>query len=114
MLLASCGTDDSNGAAISDLSPEAQEGLRLVQNSGCVACHGEDGTGGVAPSWKGLAGSTRPLTDGREVIADREYLVRAIMDPGADVVEGTTLVMPENQLGPEEVERIVDYLEELS
>jgi hypothetical protein len=46
-------------------------------------------------------------------VADREYLVTAIMDPGAQVVRGYSLMMPVNGLSATEVEKIVDYIEEL-
>jgi hypothetical protein len=55
----------------------------------------------------------RKLTDGTEVIADREYMITAIMDPGAQVVRGYSLMMPVNGLDATEVEKIVDYIEEL-
>ena len=40
------------------------------------------------PPGKGLAGKTVELSDGRTVVADHDYLVRSILDPDAQVVEG--------------------------
>jgi hypothetical protein len=40
-------------------------------------------------------------------------MITAIMDPGAQVVRGYSLMMPVNGLDATEVEKIVDYIEEL-
>jgi cytochrome c oxidase subunit 2 len=110
-VLYACGGGSSPSA--DSLSPSAQEGLEIAQNNGCASCHGSDFDGAGGPSWKGLAGSVRKLTNGTEVLADREYLATAIMDPGAQVVRGYSLMMPVNGLSTAEVEKIVDYIEEL-
>lgn len=46
----------------------AEEGERLYQMYGCMACHSTDGTlvGKVGPSWKGLYGSEREIAKGGE------------------------------------------------
>ncbi len=79
-----------------------------------MSCHGGNGEGGVGPTWQGLAGSTRTLTDGTEVVADRDYLVRSILDPGAQKVEGYAVAMPLANLTDAQVASIVDYIEALS
>lgn len=99
--------------ASTELSDNAKEGLQIAQSNGCASCHGSDFGGGVGPTWKGLADSVRVLTDGSEVIADRDYLVESIVEPNAKVVRGYSLVMPGNGLTAEQVERIVDYITEL-
>lgn len=109
----SCG-GATEPSAPEGLSPSAQAGWDLTQNKGCVACHGRDGGGGSGPSWIGLAGSTRTLDDGTEVVADRDYLVRAVADPQADQVNGYNILMPQVPLTPTEVASIVDFLEEFS
>lgn len=102
-----------NGGDTSDLSAEAREGRELYNSSGCAGCHGRDGDGGVGPSLIGLPGSERELIDGSTVIADHDYLVRAIMDPDAEIVVGYNLRMPSNRLTIEEVESLIAYIEEL-
>src|SRR6185436_2613150 len=49
-----------------------QEGQRLSELMGCVACHSNDGStlGKVGPSWKGLFGSERQFADGKKALAD--------------------------------------------
>ena len=60
----------------------------LVRAVGCEACHSSDGSEGIGPTWQGLYLSQRTLTDGSTVIADDAYLLRAIVDPNTEVVEG--------------------------
>lgn len=106
--LAACGGDEEL-----NLSPAAAEGRSIAQEAGCVSCHGADGGGQVGPAWKGLAGSAVSLADGTTVLADTEYLTRAITDPDAEMVAGYTIRMPENTLSDAEVASVVAYIEEL-
>lgn len=110
VVLFACGGSSPSSA---DLSDNAKQGLEIAQNNGCASCHGSDFGGGSGPTWQGLAGSVRTLTDGTEVTADRAYLVEAIMQPDAKVVRGYSLMMPKNGLPADQVELIVDYIEEL-
>jgi cytochrome c oxidase subunit 2 len=104
LALIACGGDES---------PERASGREVAAENGCLACHGADGEGGAGPAWTGLAGSTVTLVDGTTVTADTEYLTRAIGDPGAQIVEGWGLSMPENDLADSEIAAVVDYIESL-
>jgi cytochrome c oxidase subunit 2 len=107
--VASCGGgDDSN------LSEIGQLGKNTSNANGCASCHGANGQGGVGPGWIDLAGSERELTDGTTVIADDEYLLRAILEPAAEEVVGYTIKMPVNGLSDAEAQTIVTYINELS
>jgi hypothetical protein len=71
------------------VSPE--EGSRLYQAYGCIACHAVDSTSltKLGPTWKGLYGSQRTVAGGVvRVIADDAYLRESILQPGAKVVSG--------------------------
>lgn len=72
--------------------PTVEEGQRLYQMIGCMACHSIDGTtvGKVGPSWKGLFGSVREIGKGDvgKVNADEVYLKESILNPSAKVVKG--------------------------
>lgn len=114
--LAACGGDDD-----SDLSEQARTGRNTANSSGCASCHGSDGQGGVGPTWVDLAGSevtlTVPEDEGggtRTVIADDEYLRRAILDPQAEEVEGYTVNMPTNGLSEAETDDVIAYIKELT
>lgn len=109
ILAGACGGGDESAAD----TPEGR-GEQLAEDSGCVACHGVDGVGGVGPKWTGLLGSERTLESGAVVVADGPYLARSIADPAAEVVEGYTVVMPENGLSASEIDDVVAYIESLS
>lgn len=78
--------------AVVQVKPTAEEGARLYQMFGCMACHSTDGStvGKVGPSWKGLFGSERDIAKGIKgrVKADAEYLKESILNPSARVVKG--------------------------
>lgn len=86
-----------------DLSPRAvaaddqagpvsvEEGKRLAQLYGCVACHSIEtaAVSRLGPTWKGLFGSERPYAKGvLRAIADEAYLKESILEPTAKVVSG--------------------------
>jgi cytochrome c oxidase subunit 2 len=95
------------------LSPAAEHGRDVARSSGCVACHGADGEGGVGPRWTGLYPTEVELEDGSTVVADEAYLRRAINDPDADVRAGFAVSMPENDLDADDVDAVVAYIEAL-
>jgi cytochrome c oxidase subunit 2 len=108
---AACADDAAMAPA--DLSPEAQAGYDVALNSGCFACHGADGSGGVGAKWAGLAGTEVELTDGSTVVADSAYLTQAILDPDATTAAGFSIKMPENRLTAEQAASVVAYIEAL-
>src|SRR5918996_5619158 len=76
--------------------PEAaSRGAVLAEGTGCLVCHSVDGTPGSGPTWKGVAGSSRPLESGETVVADDEYLRISIVDPSIEIVVGYQDVMPD-------------------
>lgn len=106
-LLLGCSSSDGT------LSEAAASGKRIATAKGCAGCHGQNGEGGVGPKWVGLAGSEVQLFDGSVVIADDEYLVRSIKEPGADLLAEYALQMPQNDLSDDEVDAVVAYIKEL-
>ena len=81
----------------------------LAVELGCASCHSVDGTRREGPTWQGLAGSDVTLDDGTVVVADRDYLRRAITDPGSQVPLGFG-PMPTQQLTPEQVDALANYI----
>jgi hypothetical protein len=64
---------------------------------------------------EGLYGAERTFTDGTTGIADEEYLIESIVEPGALIVEGYENVMaPYTHLSEGELQSIVEYLRTLS
>ncbi len=115
VLLAGCGGGESASEAPSaPLSEEAQAGKRLV-TSRCSGCHTSNGKPSSGPTFKGLAGSTVNLADGSTVVADDAYLLRAIVDPEADVVRGypktvMSSAAPKGSISDADARRMVEYL----
>ena len=110
-LLVGCGANDD--AAV-DLPPAAAEGRSVMRGNGCAACHGSNGEGGVGPAFAGLYGSEVELQSGETVVADREYLVESINNPGAKLKAGYSLPMPTNDLSPGEIDAVIAYIEALA
>ena len=109
-----CAGGTNEVAPPDDLSLAGQAGWQAAASNGCMSCHGRDGVGGTGPGWVGLAGSTRQLVDGTQLVADRDYLVRALVDPHAERVDGYSILMPTVDLTDEEIDSIIDYLEEIA
>ena len=117
--LAGCnggGSEAGDGTTPAD--PVAARGKGLVEERACLSCHTTDGTRLTGPSWKGLAGSTVELADGRRVVADRDYLRRAVQDPNAELVKGfpsgiMAAVVKPGSVSDEEADAIAAYIETL-
>ena len=115
--LPSDGSDPTTPPVTFD--PEAAaRGAVLAEGTACLQCHTVDGSGGVSgPTWKGLAGSDRPLTTGGFVVADNSYLFNSIVDPSSQVVAGFDDVMPStfgDQLTEEEIDDLIAYIDSLA
>ncbi len=101
-------------------APAAGEtGLALLQKHGCLGCHSLDGSRSVGPSFQGIAGrQVIIVTAGAErtVLSDRQYLEKAILEPGVDIVQGYPPAMPSyaGQLADAELADILDYLMNLA
>lgn len=112
------GGDTTQTPPVVEVDTEAvARGMQLAIDKGCSACHTVDGTTLTGPTWKGLAGSTRPLESGETVVADSAYLFNSIVDPGSQVVEGFPPVMPTDYattLSDTEVDDLVVYIQSLA
>ncbi len=104
------GGEESSGPPVTGA---AAEGKQLFNSNGCAACHSVDGSDGVGPTMKGLAGSQVSLEGGGTVTADDAYLRQSILDPSAQRVAGYSAAMPARDLSPEEVDSLVAYIDAL-
>jgi cytochrome c oxidase subunit 2 len=89
----------------------------LAEGAGCLQCHTTDGSSATGPTWKGLAGSNRPLPTGEFVRADESYLFNSIVAPSSQVVEGYDDVMPStfaDQLTEAEINDLVAFINSLA
>jgi len=90
--------EKSAAPAFADMTPEERGAYwASAEGFGCVACHSQDGTPSVGPTWQGLYDHEAQLTDGSTVIVDDEYITTAIHDPNAQIVAGfNPNIMPQN------------------
>lgn len=92
-------------------------GKRTATRKGCASCHSTDGKKRAGPSWKGLFGTERELTDGSVVIADEEYLRESVYNPRAKVLAGfPEKLMPtdyEKKIDEEAMQALIAYIESL-
>lgn len=108
-------------ATVAAVKPTLEEGQRLYQMIGCMACHSTDGStiGKVGPSWKGLFGSERILAKGGEQArADDAYLRESITNPAAKVVKGfekfdTGMPIYAGILNDSQIESLILYIKSL-
>jgi cytochrome c oxidase subunit 2 len=112
--LAACGGSDGGSGSASQGGP----GDDLYRQYACASCHSLDGSEGTGPTFKGLAGSTVTLSDGKQVKATPAYLERAIVDPEAEEVEGYEASLMTASIDgfdlenkPEDVKRLVEFIQ---
>ena len=105
LLTAACGESRDTGRPMT-------AGEDLARSSGCTACHGSNGEGGVGPAWKGLYQTEVKLSDGSTVTADDAYLAESISDPAARSRPGYG-AMPPNSLSDAEITQIVEFIKSL-
>lgn len=90
-------------------------GEGLLQKHGCLGCHSLDGSPSVGPSFQGISGRQVTVVangESRTLTCDRDYLEKAILDPGAEIVEGYPAAMPSyaGRIPEEDMTGILDYL----
>jgi cytochrome c oxidase subunit II len=96
------------------------EGLALLKNTGCIACHSLDGSKLVGPTFLGLYGKKHVvITDGQEVNieANDAYLSSSITDPNKDLVKGYgkgLMQSYKDKLTDAQIALMIDYLKTLA
>ena len=96
------------------------EGLTLLKNTGCVACHSLDGVKLVGPSFKGAYGSKHAvITNGQEVnmeVTDA-YIITSLIDPNRDIVKGFNKGLMQSyrdKLTDAQIVQMIEYLKTLA
>lgn len=97
-----------------DEGPSAELGKKLYSELGCNACHSLDGSRLVGPSFKGLYGSERELSDGSIVVADDAYILESIQYPLKKLVAGYPPAMPAYSLKDEEYLGLLSFIKEVT
>jgi cytochrome c oxidase subunit 2 len=91
----------------------AVSGAELAQSKGCTACHSQDGTKMLGPTWKGLYGSTRELTSGQRIEVTDAYLKESIFQPNAKIANGFPPIMPPPVINEQEALAIIELIKTL-
>lgn len=101
------------GSESSQSQDDLLSGAELAISKGCTACHSQDGSKMIGPSWKGIYGSTRELASGQSVEVDDGYLKESIFQPNAKIADGYPPVMPPAVVSEQEALAIVEYIKTL-
>jgi cytochrome c oxidase subunit 2 len=95
----------------------ALQGRKTFLRYRCISCHSADQRDHPrAPVLDDLFGRRVPLRDGRVVIADENYIKRAIREPGADIVMGWENIMPPfppDEVSEEEIIELIAWIKSL-
>ena len=93
----------------------ADKGHEILEQSGCLSCHTEDGTQKLGPTLKGLYGRKTIMSDGSTVVADEDYIKESIFDPAARIVKGFQPIMPtyKGSLKDDDITAIIAYIKTL-
>ena len=101
-------------------SAPGSEGLKIMINQGCNACHSSDGTKIIGPSYLNIFGTKQlVIRDGLEVTVtvDEEYIKRAIFEPNTEIVKGYPKGLMQSYksaLNDDDVKKIIEYLKSLN
>jgi cytochrome c oxidase subunit 2 len=95
--------------------PPAEAGKILYQRRGCSQCHSTDGTAGTGPSFKGIYGKKQRMSDGRDVLADDNYIRESILEPQAKIVAGYQPVMStyKGLLSDDDITELIEFIKSL-
>ncbi len=98
-------------------APAGPDGMKLIEDNGCLGCHSIDGSKQVGPTFKGISGRQVTVEKGgaeSTLTTDRDYLKRAIVNPEAEIVKGYPPAMPAyDWMSEEDIEAVIDTLETL-
>jgi cytochrome c oxidase subunit 2 len=96
------------------------EGLKIMINQGCNACHSSDGSRIVGPSYLNLFGNKQVVVrEGKDVdiVVDEDYIKRSILDPNYEIVKGYPKGMMQSYkavLTDDDISKIIEYLKSLN
>ncbi len=90
-----------------------EKGRQWSNNTAAVACHSQDGSTRLGPTWKGLYGRTEQFADGSSALVDEAYLKESILEPQARLVQGYPPVMVAYTLSDDELRAVVAVIKSL-
>ncbi len=114
-------TDTTAVTTVSEGSAPGAEGLAILKNRGCNACHTSDGSKLVGPSYLNLLfeGKHIVVRDGKEVevTVDEAYIKNSIYDPNSEITKGYPKGLMQSYKGvvtEDEIAKIIEYLKSLN
>ena len=93
-------------------SPEVARGRQVAEQNGCFACHSLDGSSVVGPTWQGMWGREVTMSDGTTLTVDEDYVIRSIVNPNEQLVEGFAAVMTPYDFEDEDMSSLIAFLRE--
>jgi cytochrome c oxidase subunit 2 len=105
---------------VAEGSAPGSEGLAILKAQGCNACHSNDGSKILGPSYLNLFGEQQiVIRDGKEVpvTVDEEYIRKAIFDPNSEIVKGYPKGLMQSYEGiisVDDIAKIIEYLKSLN
>lgn len=92
----------------------ALQGRKLFTKLQCITCHGANAQA-RAPVLEGIFNTRVPLNDGRNILADENYLRESILQPAAKIVAGYQPIMPTFQgiIKEDELIEMIAYIKSL-
>ncbi len=101
------------GATVSETMEEA--GARQFVKLGCETCH-KSASSGRGPTLIGIYDEKVKLRNGREVVADVDYIRESILQPLAKIVDGYDPIMPtfDGIINEQSLLQIVAYIKSLN
>lgn len=111
LILSACGDRTSKNQSDQDI---LKKGSELFSKYGCNICHTFDGSVLYGPPLNDIyMTEITVLREGKEktIVADREYLKRAVVDPRFEkVLEYQNKEMPVTFISEKEADILVDYI----
>ncbi len=96
--------------------PLPELGKKLYTKLGCVACHSDDGSVKLAPTFKNVYGKKEELTDGTFVTVNDDYIRQSILTPQKQVAKGYAPIMPtfQGRVSERDINGLIAYIKSLS
>lgn len=98
----------------------AARGKEVITQYACGACHSEDGSSIIGPTWLNIYGREGVVvTEAGETITvtkDDEYLIESIVNPYAKITDGYDPLMADayGSLSESDLQSIIEYIKTLS
>ncbi len=110
--------EGKKAAGKAEAASGARVGAGLFETKGCTACHTNDGTPKIGPTFKGMFGKKETVIHNgqeREITVDEAFIKQTLLHPEIDRVKGFPPIMPsqQGQLTDKQIDEIIEYIQSL-